>query len=206
MSFSLGIIKSIISWLVAFTAKLGYPGIFLIMAMESSFIPVPSELVIPAAGYLASQGILNPWLVLLSGTLGSLSGALVNYAAAYYLGRRIIKRYGQYFFINARRLSRVEAFYLRHGEISTFSGRFLPIVRHLISIPAGLGRMNVARFSIFTGLGACMIIGIHEYIGFLVGQNMDLVRKYSEEAGIGIIIWLGIILIFYIWWHVRYRQ
>ena len=132
----------IIIWLVNTIGDLGYPGIFLLMAMESSIFPIPSELVMPPAGYLAHQGKMDMTLVILSGTLGSLAGAYANYFVASWLGRGLLIKYGHKVFIREAHIDRVERFFLKHGEVSTFIGRLLPVIRHLISIPAGLARMN----------------------------------------------------------------
>jgi len=140
--------------LVEVIGAMGYPGIFLLMAMESSIIPVPSELVMPPAGYLVQQGRMNAWAAIAAGTFGSLAGAYANYFAAHYLGRPLILRYGRYVLIPPDKFEKVEKFFLQHGEISTFIGRFLPVIRHLISIPAGVAGMNHLRFSLYTLLGA----------------------------------------------------
>src|SRR5512144_2207536 len=143
-----------IDWLVTTIGAMGYPGIFLLMAMESSVIPIPSELVMPPAGYLAQQGQMNMAVAILCGTLGSLVGAYANYFASHYLGRPLVLKYGRYVLIPPDKFQRVERFFLRHGEISTFIGRLLPVVRHLISIPAGLSGMNHLKFSFYTLAGA----------------------------------------------------
>ena len=139
---------ALLSWLVETIGTLGYPGIFLLMAMESSIVPVPSELVMPPAGYLAQQGEMHIGLAILVGTLGSLIGAYANYYAAHYLGRPLLYRYGRYVLISPEKLGRMEEFFRRHGEISTFIGRLLPVVRRLISLPAGLAGMNHLKFSL----------------------------------------------------------
>ncbi len=140
-------------WLAATVLALGYPGILLLMAVESSVLPLPSELVMPPAGYLAARGQMNPWLAIAAGTAGSVLGALVNYALAVFVGEPVLRRYGKYVLMSERSLDRTEAFFRRHGEISTFVGRLLPVIRHLISIPAGISRMALGRFVAFTALG-----------------------------------------------------
>src|SRR6266702_2799080 len=139
-----------INWLVTTIGALGYPGIFLLMAMESSIIPIPSELVMPPAGYLVNQGLMSMPLAILCGTLGSLIGAYLNYFAAHYLGRPLLLKYGKYVWITEEKFAKVETFFHRHGEISTFIGRLLPVVRHLISLPAGLAGMNHIKFALYT--------------------------------------------------------
>ena len=134
----------LINWLLNTMNAMGYPGIFVLMAMESSIIPVPSELVMPPAGYLAQQGKMNIWIAILMGTVGSLAGAYANYFTARWLGRPLVLKYGKYVWITEEKFAKVESFFLKHGEISTFIGRLLPVIRHLISIPAGIAGMNCA--------------------------------------------------------------
>jgi membrane protein DedA with SNARE-associated domain len=193
--------EEIILWLVKVIGDMGYLGIFLLMAMESSLFPVPSELVVPPAGYLASQGQMNLWIVIFLSTLGSLAGALFNYALAYYLGRPWLLKYGKYFLIPPEKFAKVESFFLRHGEISTFSGRLVIVIRHLISLPAGLSRMNLMRFSVFTVVGSFIWCAILAYIGFVVGNNMDLVKVYYKQAVMGLVVLMAFVLTLYIIWQ-----
>jgi membrane protein DedA with SNARE-associated domain len=193
--------EDIILWLVKVIGDMGYVGILLLMAMESSLFPVPSELVVPPAGYLASQGQMNIWLVIFFSTLGSLIGALFNYAIAYYLGRPWILRYGKYFLIPPEKFAKVESFFLKHGEISTFTGRLIIVVRHLISLPAGLSKMDLKRFIIFTLVGSFIWVSILAYIGYIVGNNMDLVKSYYKHTAIGLVVIMSIVLTAYIVWQ-----
>ena len=192
-------IAQLMQMLVDGIAALGYPGIFLLMAMESSIIPVPSELVMPPAGYLAQQGLMNPWIAIVAGTVGSLVGAYANYFASLYLGRPLILKYGKYVLIPPDKFQRVESFFLRHGEISTFIGRLLPVVRHLISIPAGLSRMNHLRFSAYTLLGAFIWCSILTWIGYMIGHNQELIMAYSKQAVLWVIVGCCLLLAGYIW-------
>ena len=178
----------LVSWLVSAMGAMGYPGIFLLMAMESSVFPIPSEVVMPPAGYLVHEGKMNMWLVILSGTLGSLAGAYANYFVARWLGRPLVIRYGRYVWITEEHFDKVEGFFLRHGEISTFIGRLLPVIRHLISIPAGIARMNHWRFSLYTTVGAGLWVSILSWIGYFIGQNEALIAEYSHEAVIAVIV------------------
>jgi membrane protein DedA with SNARE-associated domain len=166
---------------------MGYPGIFLLMAMESSVIPIPSELVMPPAGYLAQQGQMNMALAILCGTVGSLVGAYANYFAAHFLGRPLLLKYGKYVFITEEKFAKVETFFLKHGEISTFIGRMLPVVRHLISLPAGLAGMNHLKFSLYTLFGAGIWVTVLTFIGYFIGDKQELVMKYSHHA-LGIVV------------------
>lgn len=189
----------LVHWLVETIGALGYPGIFLLMAMESSVLPVPSELVMPPAGYLVQQGQMNLWLVILSGTLGSLAGAYANYFVARWLGRPLVLRYGRYVLIREAQFQRVEAFFNAHGEISTFIGRLLPVVRHLISIPAGLTAMNHLRFSLYTLLGAGLWVSALTGIGYEIGAEQALISQYSRQAVLAAIGLSLVVALIYAW-------
>lgn len=191
-------IHATITWLLDTILTFGYPGIFLLMAMESSIIPLPSELIMPPAGYWAAEGKMNMGIAILCGTIGSLAGAYANYFAARYLGRPLILKYGKYVLITEEKLVRVESFFLRHGEISTFIGRLLPVVRHLISLPAGLAGMNHWRFSFYTLLGAGIWCTVLTLIGYIIGENQELIVKYSHHAVIGVVVFSVILVAVYI--------
>ncbi len=195
----------LINWLVLTIGALGYPGIFLLMAMESSVIPLPSELVMPPAGYLAQQGQMNMAIVILCGTAGSLAGAYLNYFAAHYLGKPLILKYGKYVWITDEKFAKVEHYFKDHGEISIFIGRLLPVVRHLISLPAGLAGMTQLKFSVYTVFGAGLWVAILSYIGYFIGANRDLIMKYSHQALIGVVTGSIVIVYFYIKAHKKKR-
>src|SRR6185436_19085809 len=129
------LIENLIHWLIETTSQLGYPGIVILMAIESSVFPLPSEIVIPPAGVLVAQGRMSAAGVILAGTVGSVLGALANYGLAAWLGRPVLHRYSRFFLVRESSLERAEAFFRRHGEISTFVGRLVPVIRHLISLP-----------------------------------------------------------------------
>jgi len=191
----------LIEWLVTTIGALGYPGIFLLMAMESSVIPIPSELVMPPAGYLAQQGQMNMLIAILCGTAGSLAGAYANYFAAHYLGRPLVLKYGKYVWITEEKFAKVERFFRDHGEVSTFVGRLLPVVRHLISLPAGLSGMNHVKFSLYTLAGAGLWVTVLTFIGYFIGMNRELIMRYSHHALIGAVVLSVVIIILYVRSH-----
>lgn len=193
----------LINWLVETIGAMGYTGIFLLMAMESSIFPIPSELVMPPAGYLAHQGKMNLGLAILCGTLGSLAGAYANYFVARWLGRPLVLRYGRYVWITEEHFNKVESFFLRHGEISTFIGRLLPVIRHLISIPAGIARMNHLRFTLYTTVGAAIWVSVLTWIGYFIGQNQALIVEYSHEAVLGALAFSALLVVGYVVLHRR---
>lgn len=175
-------ISDLIHTVVETVFALGYPGIIGLMFIESSFIPFPSEIVMPPAGYLAAMGRMNIYAVIASGLLGSMMGALFNYYFAVWVGEPFLRRYGRYFFVSGKALDKSEAFFRRHGEVSTFVGRLTPVVRQLISVPAGLARMNLGKFLAFTALGAGIWCAILTYIGWLLGRHGAGMAEAAEQA------------------------
>jgi membrane protein DedA with SNARE-associated domain len=196
-------LHEVINWLVTTIGSMGYTGIFLLMAMESSVIPIPSEIIMPPAGYLVHEGKMNMALVIVSGTLGSLFGAYVNYFAAHWLGRPLLVKYGHYVLISEETLVRVERYFAEHGEISTFIGRLLPVIRHLISIPAGLAGMNHLKFSLYTLLGAFLWVTILTFVGYFLGENQALIVQYSHQIVLGLLVFsVGLVAVY---WQVKVR-
>jgi membrane protein DedA with SNARE-associated domain len=202
------VLTSFFHWLAQSVLTLGYSGIVVLMAIESSVLPLPSELVMPPAGYLAAKGQMNAWVAVGAGTLGSVIGALVNYSLAVVLGDPLLRRYGRFVLISERSLDRTEGFFRRHGEISTFIGRLLPVIRHLISIPAGMSRMSLARFVGFTALGAGLWCGILTYLGWLIGRHGGDVERaigpYVHRTLLYYVLPGALVLIAaYVWWRRR---
>ena len=175
----------------------GYLGIFIMMAIESSFIPFPSEIVLIPAGYLASQGEMSIGMIMLSALGGSMVGALINYFLAFTLGRAILEKYGKYFFIKQATLVKMDTYFLKHGAISTFTGRLIPGVRQLISIPAGLCKMNIVKFSAYTALGAGIWALILTLLGYFIGENEELINTYLKQITIVVMLVLVIISAIY---------
>src|SRR5437899_3487541 len=204
-------LETFIQWLLDRFRDLGYPGIVALMAIESSFLPLPSELVMPPAGYLAAKGEMSFALAIACGVAGSITGALANYGLAHWLGRAVVRRIGKYFWISERSLERSERYFAAHGEISTFMGRMLPVIRHLISIPAGIARMNLVKFVTFTGLGALVWCTILTWIGWFIGSREDVLlevlnqeaSRYAARALVIILPTLAILAAIYAWWHRR---
>jgi membrane protein DedA with SNARE-associated domain len=204
-------LESFVSWLLNLFRGMGYPGIIALMAVESSIVPLPSELVMPPAGYLAAKGEMSLAVAVVCGVLGSVLGALANYGLARWLGRAFFLRLGKYVFITEKGLDRSERYFAAHGEISTFLGRMLPVVRHLISIPAGIARMRLGRFVVFTGLGALVWCSILTGIGWFIGSREDVIlevlnREAQRYAGRAILVLLPILAVItagYIWWQRR---
>ena len=193
--------------------------VLVLMAVESSFIPFPSEIVMIPAGFVAARGEFFPSdpttglaVAVIAGILGSLAGAFINYGLSLKLGRPFLYRYGRYFFLSAPALERAEQVFRRHGEITTFVCRLIPAVRQLISIPAGLSRMRFGRFALFTGLGAGIWVVILALAGYALGKGTrDMSYAELVPAGEALIgnnlpwIFMGLIMIIaiYVWVHRR---
>ena len=189
-------LEQLVNWLLQTLRDVGYPGIVALMAMESSILPVPAELVMPPAGYWVAKGEMNAWIVLACGTVGSVLGALANYWMAHVLGRAFVRRFGRYVLLSERSLDRAERFVADHGEISTLVGRLLPVLRHLISIPAGIARMSVSRFVAFTALGAFAWCAVLTGIGYFLGRHEDALPSHEEvQRYVGRVMWIVIPLI-----------
>ena len=190
-------LTSIINFIVETVGSLGYAGIFIMMFLESSFFPFPSEVVMIPAGYLAYKGEMNMYLVILFGILGSLAGSLFNYYLAVKFGRRFLIKYGKYFFIKEETIVKMEEFFKKHGHISTFSGRLIPVVRQYISLPAGLAKMNLFVFSLYTSLGAGIWVAILAILGYYLGDNEGLIKEYLRYIIVAILIALVVLAFWY---------
>lgn len=182
-----------------YMANLNYFTIALLMAIESTFLPLPSEVVIPFAAYKAGQGELNVFLVVLMGTIGALTGSLINYTLAYYLGRPIVykfagSRLGKLFLLSEEKVKHAEEYFIRNGKTSTFIGRLVPGIRHLISIPAGLAKMSLRDFMLFTFIGA----GIWNVILAIIGYYLYAVREQIFPYIGHILLAVGIIFVVYL--------
>lgn len=172
------ILSALTSWLVDVIGSMGYTGIVSLMFLESSFFPFPSEVVMPPAGYLAWKGEMSLPLVLIAGIAGSLLGALFNYWLAVKLGRPLLIRYGKYFFISQETIDKADRFFQKHGHISTFVCRLLPGIRQYVSLPAGLARMPMKPFCLYTGLGAGIWVSVLTIAGYLLGEHQELLKEY----------------------------
>jgi membrane protein DedA with SNARE-associated domain len=154
--------------------------------------------IIPPAGFLVAKGEMNMVIVILCGIAGSLLGALFNYMLAVVLGRPLILKYGKYILLPPHRFEKINSFFITHGEISTFTGRLIPGVRHFISFPAGLAHMNLLKFCTYTALGAILWVSVLACIGYFVGNNMELVMRYSRQAVLVVVGCMAVVFIVYI--------
>ncbi|WP_309499312.1 DedA family protein [Sulfurovum sp.] len=199
-------IHEIAQTIVGYVGDMGYWGIFFLMFLESTFFPFPSEIVMIPAGYLAFKGEMNLYMAVLSGIVGSIAGALFNYYLAMHFGRKFILRYGKYFFIKEATLDKLESFFAKHGELSTFNGRLIPGIRQLISLPAGLARMNMAKFAFYSGLGAGIWVIVLVALGYFLGSNEALISEYLQSATLIALLCVLLITLFYVIRHKRRKK
>lgn len=196
-------LQELVNWLLHTVGTWGYPGIFILMAMESTVLPVPSELVLIPAGYLAHQGQMNIALILLAAVAGTWLGATINYFLALWVGRPFLEKYGKYFFVRPALLHKTDEFFAKHGAISTFTGRLVLGIRHLISIPAGLARMNFAKFSFYTCLGGAVWSIVLILMGYFIGGNEQLIKQNLPYLTIAILVSVALLIGGYYLWQRR---
>lgn len=192
------LISQTTNYLLSIISNLGYFGVFIGMTIESSFIPFPSEIILIPAGVLVAKGEMSFMLVFLAGLFGSLTGALINYFLALYLGRTtinlLVSKYKRVLFINKEKLKKTDNFFKKYGSITTFTGRLIPVIRQLISLPAGFARMNLFKFCLFTSLGAGIWALILIFVGIFAGNNSAWINQ-NMTLIILILISLSLIII-----------
>jgi membrane protein DedA with SNARE-associated domain len=194
----------VVVWLVDAVGQWGYSGIVMLMALESSFFPFPSEVVIPPAAYLAASGKMNIAMVIFCGTLGSLLGAVFNYWIALKFGRPFFEKYGRYLLVSPKSLENADRFFERHGHISTFVGRLLPGIRQYISLPAGLARMNMFIFCVATASGAGIWVLVLAGMGYFFGRNEQMVLENLQW--VTLILATGCGIVCYLYWRKWQRR
>ena len=206
----MSLIDNIITW---YSAHMNYASITALMAVESSFIPFPSEVVIPPAAFVAGQpdSVLcttgnypvDVLLIILFGTLGAMIGAIINYGLSVWLGRLIIYKFadsklGHMCLLSGEKLQRAEEYFREKGNVSTFIGRFIPGIRQLISIPAGLSRMHFGAFLWWTFLGAFIWNCILAAVGYVAAGQMDRIKEYSHELSVAILVLFGLVVVYFV--------
>ncbi|OPX20286.1 MAG: hypothetical protein BZ151_04775 [Desulfobacca sp. 4484_104] len=198
----MGITESLLELFTRLISTLGYGGVFVLMTLESMVAPVPSEMVMPFAGFLIFTGQFQTIWVIVASTLGSIAGSLLSYGMGY-KGEAVVLRYGRYLLLNPHHLKWTEDFFVRHGKKTIFISRFIPVVRHLISIPAGLGKMRLLPFIIYTAIGAAMWNAFLTYLGFWLRQHWVIIHHYSHILDFVVIAGAALALAGYWVWRRR---
>ena len=203
MSITFEILKPVIDFVISFISGLGYPGIFLLMILESALIPIPSEIIMPFSGFLVSKGTFDPISVVLAGTFGNLVGSILTYYLGIKAGRAFILKYGKYILFKKSHLEFTEELFEKYGDKISFFCRLLPAVRTYISLPCGVGKANFVKFSIYTFLGSLIWNSMLTYIGILLGNNWKNIDKYAIYLDI---VAACVIVGFIIWFVVMVRR
>lgn len=198
-SLDKGYVGIFLSWALS----LGYPGIILLMIMESCALPVSSEVVLGFAGFLSGEGKMNFYLVVLSATLGTIIGSSILYYIGKKGGRPLIKKYGKYFLVNERDMDKATAWFEKHGGLAVFVGVCLPVIKTYIGFPPGASLMNYKKFSFYIILGSLIYNTLVAYLGMAIGQNINVISPYFRRFGVVIIFIFAALIIFYIYRHIK---
>ena len=197
------VLEFLVNMVLQIISSTGYAGILLLMAMESAVLPVPSEIVMPFAGYLVTQGRFDFWLVVLAATVGNLIGSVAAYFVGMYVGRAAIIKYGKYFLLSKHHIALSERWFKKHGDKAVFISRMLPVIRTVIALPAGIAEMNFPKFALYTFLGSIPWNAALAYVGVWFGQNWILIEKYTRWADVAIVAG---ILAFAAWFLMKRRK
>ena len=199
--------QQLIDGITHLIAALGYSGVLLLMALESACIPVPSEAIMPFAGaqITAPTGTFHPdiWVLTFMGALGNLIGSIAAYWVGYTGGRAFLDKYGKYVLIRRRDIDKSDAFFRKYGDWTVFFGRWLPIVRTFISLPAGIARMNFPKFCVFTFVGALPFCYLLAWAGTKLGQHWDQVHTWLQKADVAVTVVLAVLFGLWLWHHLR---
>jgi membrane protein DedA with SNARE-associated domain len=193
----MGITESIVEFAVNFVESAGYPGLFILMVMESTFLPIPSEAVMPPAGFLIEEGVFSFPAVIFFATLGSIVGSLISYLIGAWGGRPFIDKFGKYMLLDRHHLAIAENYFNRWGNITILAGRFIPVVRHLISIPAGIGKMNLPRFILYTAIGAGAWNALLAWAGYILKSNWTEITRYSRIGDVIVLTLMAAAVLYY---------
>ena len=200
------LIDILANFVVGTISATGYIGLFFLMFVESCGILMPSEVIMPFSGFLVADGSMNFWLVTLFGALGNLGGSLLAYWIGFRGGRPLIEKYGKYVLISKHDLDLADGWFQKYGELTTFVGRLLPIVRTFISFPAGIAKMDLWRFSIYTFLGALPWSGALAFAGVRMGENWERIRETLHNFDLAIGLLIVVFLVWYVARHIRHMR
>lgn len=200
-------ITSIVDVLANFVIQvidlIGYGGIFVLMLVESCGVPMPSEVIMPFSGFLVFEGKMNFWIIVIAGTLGNLAGSLIAYWIGHRGGRPLIEKYGRYILISKHDLDLADRWFKKYGNLTVFFGRLLPVVRTYISFPAGIAKMDLKKFSIYTTLGALPWTALFAWLGIKMGANWELIREKLHNFDMTILIAVIVVIVLYVARHIR---
>jgi membrane protein DedA with SNARE-associated domain len=202
----MGLTETLLHYITQFISYLDYTGVFILMALESMIAPVPSEMVMPFAGFLIHTGEFTILGVLLASSLGSITGSLVSY----WLGRKgepVVLKFGRYLMLNPHHLEWTEMFFDKYGSRTIFISRFIPVVRHLISIPAGLGKMPLLPFVLYTAIGATIWNMFLTFLGMKLKQHWEIIQRYTHALDMAVLA-LGVlgVAFYFFWWRRRHNR
>lgn len=200
------IIDILAGFVVAVIAALGYPGLFLLMLVESCGVLMPSEVIMPFSGFLVADGRMNFWLVVIIGALGNLGGSLLAYWIGYRGGRPLVEKYGKYILLSRHDLDLADHWFTKYGAATTLFGRVLPIVRTFISFPAGIAKMDIRKFLIYTFIGAFIWCIPLTYAGVKMGENWAQIRSYLHKFDLAVGVLIVLFLTFYILKHIKHSK
>ena len=187
----------------AVIASTGYLGIFILMTLESMVAPVPSELVMPFAGFLVADGKLNIWLVIIASVFASITGSLISYFVAYFGEKELVHKFGKLFFLDKEELDWTQQWFQKRGSTTILISRFIPVIRHLISIPAGLARMDLKKFVLFTAVGAAAWNTFLLWVGIKLRERWTLVHTYSSQLDVLIVAVIVVAAAYYVYRHLK---
>jgi membrane protein DedA with SNARE-associated domain len=200
------ILEALFTWISGVISAMGYPGIALLMAIESCCIPLPSEMIMPFAGWLVATGRFTLWGIALAGAIGCVVGSIPAYYAGMYGGRALVQRYGKYFLMSTEHLDWAERFFARRGDITVLVARLLPVVRTFIAFPAGVARMPMGKFIVYTFVGSfpwCLGLG---WVGMKVGENREILTAWFHRADIVIGVLIVAAIAYFVWKQTSRRQ
>jgi len=197
------ITELLIGHITSIISSIGYSGVAILMALESMVAPVPSEAVMPFAGFLVYTGKFNLLMVIAASSIGSMLGSLASYYMGFYGGKPMVLKIGKYLLLEEKHLDFATNFFQKYGAITIFVSRFIPVVRHLISIPAGIGKMNARKFFVFTLLGATIWNSILVYVGMKLGEKWTTVSQYGEILDF---IMAALVIVFLIIYILKFRK
>lgn len=190
-----------VKYIVEVIRQVGYFGVFILMALESALVPIPSEIIMPFSGFLVARREMDFWIVVVMGSIGNLAGSLLAYYLGLKLGRDFILRYGKYFLISREHLKMTEEFFAKYGYIAVFVGKLLPAVRTVISFPAGLAKMDLLQFTVYTLVGSVIWCVFLTYLGVVLGENWEVVKEHGTLIDLLVIVSGVLLVIIYYFKH-----